>query len=146
MPQDILEEKLEGCLVEGEGIKKFAYQDSLGYWTIGAGRCIDSRAGEGLSTDEIWMLLRNDIANVRRQLQIYGWYQRLDRVRKDVLVELVFNMGLPNWLKFKDTIAALEAGNYLLAASCLKQSKWAEEIQPTRVNNIIYRLKIGQYQ
>ena len=40
-----------------EGRVRHAYQDHLGYWTIGVGRLIDQRKGGGLSEDEIDYLL-----------------------------------------------------------------------------------------
>ena len=55
-------EKLTAQLRRDEGTKATAYQDHLGFWTIGVGRLIDSRKpGAGLRPDEIDYLLRNDI-------------------------------------------------------------------------------------
>ena len=48
-------------LKKEEGVVKHAYQDHLGYWTIGVGRLIDKRKGGGLSDEEIDYLLGNDI-------------------------------------------------------------------------------------
>ena len=44
-----------------EGVSKWAYEDHLGYITVGVGRCLDPEIGLGLSDDEIDYLLRNDI-------------------------------------------------------------------------------------
>src|SRR3546814_2848207 len=46
-----------------EGRIPHAYQDSLGYWTIGVGRLIDKRKGGRLTNVDIDMLLANDIAD-----------------------------------------------------------------------------------
>src|SRR3546814_8522584 len=46
-----------------EGRIPHAYQDSLGYWTIGVGRLIDKRKGGRLTNVEIDMLLANEIAD-----------------------------------------------------------------------------------
>ena len=51
-----------------EGRKRSAYQDHLGYWTIGVGRLIDRRKGGGLSPDEIDYLLTNDIRAKSREV------------------------------------------------------------------------------
>ena len=48
-------------LKKEEGVIPHAYQDHLGFWTIGVGRLIDKRKGGGLSADEIDYLLSNDI-------------------------------------------------------------------------------------
>lgn len=142
---DLLENKLEQTLIEHEGMRQFAYKDTLGYLTIGCGRAIDERVKKGLSVDEIFYLLRNDISQCRKQLSAYGWYIALDRVRQDAIVELVFNLGLQGFLGFKDTIANLDKRDFSAAASCLKQSKWAAQVSPSRVNSICYRVRIGQY-
>jgi lysozyme len=39
-------------LTREEGKRRSAYQDHLGYWTIGVGRLIDARKGGGLSDEE----------------------------------------------------------------------------------------------
>jgi len=44
-----------------EGERASAYQDSLGYWTIGVGRLIDARKGGRLRSNEIDFMLTNDI-------------------------------------------------------------------------------------
>jgi lysozyme len=44
-----------------EGVDRSAYQDHLGFWTIGVGRLIDRRKGGGLSDEEIDYLLQNDV-------------------------------------------------------------------------------------
>ena len=44
-----------------EGLKLHAYQDHLGYWTIGYGRLIDKERGGGISETEAETLLENDI-------------------------------------------------------------------------------------
>lgn len=129
-----------------EGVEKSAYKDSLGYWTIGCGRLIDARKNGGLSDVEINYLLTNDIQKSKNDLEPYTWYKKQDQVRKDVLVELCFNLGLPNLLGFKKMIGALDTTNYKLAVKELLDSKWATQIGTDRKNDIVYRLKNGMYQ
>lgn len=133
-------------LYANEGKKKSAYQDSLGYWTIGCGRLIDARKDAGLSDVEIDYLLTNDIITARNNLQPYGWYNKQDQVRKDVLVELCFNLGLGGLLGFKKMIGALDTTNYKLAVAELLDSKWATQVGKDRINDLVYRLKNGAYQ
>ena len=62
-----------------EGLVKHAYQDHLGYWTIGYGRLIDEKLGGGLSEDEASFLLRNDIARAYADLlNNHPWVDDLD--------------------------------------------------------------------
>lgn len=136
---------LLSCLIEHEGIARYAYQDSLGYITIGIGRNVDSRSGKGLTTDEQRYLLNNDIISCRKQLKDFHFYQIQDDIRKDVLVEMCFNMGLPHLIGFKNMISDLEEKIYSSAVRNAKDSLWAKQISPSRLDNICYRLLNGRY-
>lgn len=119
---------IEDQLILHEGLVPHAYQDSLGYWTIGVGRLIDKRKGGGLTKQESLYLLRNDIAKVTGQLGAYPWYNTLDPVRQKVIVDMVFNMGLAGVLGFKKMIAALERRDYENAAVEMLDSRWARQV------------------
>lgn len=142
--------QLEACFFKrlnvNEGRERSAYQDSLGYWTIGIGRMIDKRLNGGLSDDEMDYLLRNDIAAARAELETYSWYIKQDQVRKDVLVELCFNMGLPHLLEFKKMLAAFAVLNYKDAVKELINSQWVKQVAQDRINDLTYRIKNGAYQ
>ena len=112
-----------------EGVVPFAYQDHLGYWTIGVGRLIDKKKGGGLSDAEIDFLLSNDIDRFEKQIiDALPWYGRLDDVRQRVLVNMAFNMGIAGLLGFKNTLAMVERGDYSGAAKGMLASKWAGQV------------------
>jgi hypothetical protein len=90
-----------------EGTESCAYQDSLGYWTIGVGRLIDSRKGGGLSNEEIDFLLENDIKTKTREVLLaLPWMPRLSEPRQAVLIGMAFQMGLKGLLQFKRALGA----------------------------------------
>jgi lysozyme len=108
-----------------EGFVSHAYQDSLGYWTIGIGRLIDKRKGGGITEDEAEMLLEHDLAKVEGELLgELPWVAGLDGVRKQVLANMAFNMGMPTLRTFRATLAAIKAGDYVKAADQMAVSKW----------------------
>lgn len=112
-----------------EGFVPHAYQDSLGYWTIGVGRLIDKRRGGGISEDEAEMLLTNDLAKTEGELLgELPWVARLDSARKQVLVNMAFNMGMPTLLTFRATLAAVQRGDYATAANQMVKSKWYGQV------------------
>ena len=127
-----------------EGVVKSAYQDHLGYWTIGVGRLIDKRKGGGLSDDEINYLLNNDVAKklseVRKALP---WFERLTPTRKAVLVAMAFQMGTAGLLGFKNSLALMEAGEYDKAATNFLKSKWAKTDSPERAKRTMELLRRG---
>jgi len=132
-------------IIAHEGKRKSVYQDSLGYWTIGIGRLCDKRKNAGLSEAEMLYLLNNDIAESRAELEKFSWFTQLDEVRKEVLIELHFNMGLENLLEFKHMLNYLDQGYYLNASSQLLKSLWAEEVGHFRAMDLAQRLISGTY-
>lgn len=132
-------------LILHEGSKSFVYQDSKGFWTIGVGRNVDPSSHTGLSPSEITLLLENDINRCKRELSSFDFYENLDVVRKEVLIELCFNMGLSTLMQFKKMIAALKKNDFNQAAKELENSRWATQVSKRRVSNIIKRLITGSY-
>ncbi len=140
-----MSQQLIDRIVAHEGSKRFAYQDSLGYWTIGIGRNIDQRGRHGLSIEEQHYLLKNDIQSCINDLIHLPVYIMLDEVRKEVLVELCFNLGIIGLLNFKHMIAALHNHDFVNAVEELQNSLWAKQVGEIRVKDICYRLLHGVY-
>lgn len=140
-------DKLLKQIIAHEGIIPWAYEDTKGFLTIGCGRLIDKRKGGRLSYDEINYLLSNDVKSAIQDLQTFVWYKNQDEVRQGVLIELVFNMGLPHLLGFAKMIAALTIKDYITAAHELLTSQWAtKDVGAERVKDIQHRLLTGHYQ
>ena len=116
---------IEEQLILHEGIVLMPYYCTEGYLTIGIGRNLDTR---GLSEAEALFLLANDIASIEASLQVYSWYRHLDPIRKKVIVDMVFNLGLEGFLLFKKTIEHLENKDYRAASKEMLDSKWAEQV------------------
>lgn len=122
-------QELERQLIIDEGVRQYAYQDSLGYWTIGVGRCIDRRSGAGLSEQEIMLLLDNDISRVCETLdKICPWWGQMSDARQNVLANMCFNLGPDHLLGFHNFLAALQRGQWEQAAKEMEDSKWAQQI------------------
>lgn len=131
-------------LERDEGRVNYAYQDSLGYWTIGIGRLIDRRKGGGISNEEADYLKRNDISKVYRQLdESLPWWRDLDPVRQRALANMTFQLGIGGLLKFKASLALIKARNWTQAAINLKQSLWARQT-PNRANRVIEMIRTGK--
>lgn len=116
-------EQLLADLRRDEGEVLHAYQDSLGYWTIGVGRLIDKRLGGGITSAESKFLLLNDVAKVIQGLdRELPWWRTLSESRQRVLANLCFQLGLSGLLKFHTMLGALKVGDYRLAAERLRKS------------------------
>jgi len=136
---------LKSQLLREEGAESCAYQDSLGYWTIGVGRLIDSRKGGGLSPDEIEYLLDNDIKrNYETVLAALPWMERLNDARQAVLIGMAFQMGIGGLLKFKRMLSAVEDGQYFEAAAQMVESAWAKQT-PARAARMAKQMETGEW-
>lgn len=128
-----------------EGAESCAYQDSLGYWTIGVGRLIDSRKGGGLSNDEIDLLLDNDIKrNYEAVLKALPWVDKLSDARQAVLIEMAFQMGLKGLLQFQRMLGSVEDGQYVEAAAEMVKSRWAMQT-PARAYRLASQIETGEW-
>lgn len=125
---------------QAEGFRSKAYQDSVGVWTIGYGTNLQAlEIDEPLATR--W--LARKLAEAERELEQFGWYTRLSASRQRVMIELVYNMGLPRLLTFVEMLKALKSGAYTIAAAELLDSKWARQVGPTRSGRLAETLKHG---
>jgi len=137
--------KLTEMLKRHEGVETHAYTDSVGKITLGVGRNIDPSGGIGLSEKEIKYLLSNDISRVELELfNTFAWFESLDEVRGDALVNICFNLGLPRLKKFKKALAAMEAKDYNLAAIELLDSRWAVQVGQ-RAIELSLMIETGEY-
>lgn len=133
-------------LIREEGRRKAAYQDHLGYWTIGVGRLIDGRKGGGLSDAEIDTLLENDITKASLALrQELPWFDQLNEARRAVLIQMAFQMGVAGLLAFKQTLAAARDERFSTAAENMRQSLWAKQT-PERAKRLAYQMETGEWQ
>lgn len=139
-------DNLEDQLRRDEGERLAAYQDHLGYWTIGVGILIDGRKGGGITRDESTYLLRNRIAKSEATLtEALPWLANLDPVRKAALLNMAFQMGVAGLLGFKRSLASVRDGRYAQAASEFLESLWAKQT-PKRAFRIARQIETGEWQ
>ena len=137
---------LEQRIIEHEGIKKSVYKDSLGLYTIGIGFLCDPSKNAGLSVEECMLILRSRIANLERQLSQYQWFNIQDQVRKGVLIEMAYNLGVNGLLGFKNMIAALGERQVGTASVEMGKSLWATQIGEARLKDMQGRMREGSYK
>ena len=129
-------------LVRHEGLRRLAYEDSVGILTIGVGRNIEE---VGLSDDEIYYLLKNDIRRCETELDnSFRWYKDLDQVRQEAMINLCFNLGITKLRKFKLALRAMEAKDYEDAADEFLDSLWATQVGQRAVE-VTYMIRFGEY-
>jgi lysozyme len=129
-----------------EGSVAHAYQDSLGYWTIGVGRLIDERKGGKLYPDEIDYLLENDVKRATAGIEAaLPWFHLLDERRQAVMIGMAFQMGVKGLLAFSTTLSHVRVGRYAEAAVAMLESTWARQT-PERAARMSKQMETGEWQ
>jgi lysozyme len=118
--------RLRETLIRHEGLRLKPYRDTRNKLTIGIGRNLED---VGITREEALMLLDNDIARVRREVELaFPWFSRLIPARKDVVLNMVFNLGLSRFRRFRKAIAAIRARDWEQAAREMLASLWARQV------------------
>ncbi len=134
--------RLHEMLIRHEGLRLKPYRDTVGKLTIGIGRNLDD---VGITREEATMLLNHDIAKVQRDVKkTFPWFSRLNGVRKNVVLNMVFNLGLPRFRQFKKAIAAIRANRWDEAAKQMLDSRWARQVG-RRARELASMIKSGKY-
>ena len=109
-----------------EGLRLKMYTDTVGKQTIGYGHNltdmpISQEAAEQIFLDDLQIAV-NDLMNAKPVVD------SLSPERFGVLADMCFNLGISKLLGFKKMWAAIEAGNFDLAAEEMCRSKWAIQV------------------
>lgn len=133
-------------LKRDEGWKHSAYQDTLGYWTIGCGFMVDARKGGGLDDEEIaWILQhRVDALKVKLRTTLSPWFDSAGDARQGALVNMAYQMGVDGLLGFHNTLRLCSEGKWADAAASALQSRWAQQT-PERAKRVAKQLETGQW-
>lgn len=143
----ISEAAVTNRLIADEGEILHAYEDHLGFLTIGVGRLIDKRRGGGITQEESRYLLRNDI---RRRLaeceQRFEWWDTIDVVRQQVVVCMAFQLGTNGVANFRRMCAALRIRDYITASTEMLDSTWAKTQTPARAQRMARIMRSGVWE
>lgn len=137
---------LKEMLIRDEGMVLHAYEDHMGFATIGVGRLIDKRKGGGITKDEAAYLLENDVRRVCADvIEALPWVIRMNEARQAVVYAMAFQMGLKGLLGFRSTLDSMRDERYADAAEGMRQSLWAKQT-PARVKRMAYQCETGEWQ
>jgi len=138
-------QRLTDMIIRHEGERLNPYHDSEGILTIGAGRNLTRKPA--ISYQESRFMLKHDIEGAEEDLAVaFPWLVcRDDVVRLDVLVDMVFNLGIHRFKGFKRMIAALKCDDYDAAAREMLDSKWARQVG-RRATELAHMMATGHYE
>lgn len=120
MPMSIHEQ-----LKRHEGFVAKPYKCSEGVLTIGYGCNIE----QGITERVAEAILVAQVSAVQLELLTeFEWYRHLDDVRRDVITNMTFNLGLKGFSKFKRMIRAIEQYDVDGVIYEMMDSKWAHQV------------------
>lgn len=141
-----LEQRATMQLRRDEGEVLNAYQDSLGYWTIGIGVLIDKKKGGGITQQESEYLFLNRLRKVIGELdQRIAWWRGLDEARQGVLINMAYQLGIDGLLGFVNTLKMIQQGDYEGAARGMLLSKWSAQT-PSRAARLSNQMREGVWK
>lgn len=129
-------DRIKAQLKQHEGFSAVPYRDAKG-WSIGYGHYINTGSkpespynkNNPLPADEAERLLDQDINKaIKHAEKLPGWQNANDE-SKIGLIDFMYNVGPGTAAKFKDTMAALQAGDFETAAEEILDSDYAKQVK-----------------
>ncbi len=102
------------------------YLDSEGNWTIAWGHLM--KDGLVISRRVAQVLFDEDLHVAKFSFTTLG-LTGLSQARQDVLINMLFNLGLKRFHSFKKMLRALEQHDYETAADEMLDSRWARQVK-----------------
>lgn len=117
---------LVDLIKEDEGLRLKPYRCTAGKLTIGYGRNLEDA---GITEGEALHMLRRDLLRVTLQLDNrIGYFHNLSEVRRAVLINMAYNLGVNGLLRFKKMFGAIERKDWFAASREMMDSKWATQV------------------
>jgi lysozyme len=128
-------------LKQEESYELEVYRCTAGHPTVGVGHNLDAdpaieilgkklKVGDKITDEQALRLFEKDIsktiADVNKRIP---FFKDLSAPRQYVLISMAFNMGVAGLLEFKNTLAALKAGDITGTVLGMKASKWFRQVK-----------------
>lgn len=130
---------IQSMIKRHEGYRQNIYLDTEGVPTGGYGHAF--HVGSSLLRS-MW-----DLIFIYDYMQAVNDYDvldlDLDPVRRAVVIDMLFNLGLPRMLKFKNTLAAMRTGDWESAAKGMENSKWYGQVRQRAVE-LVRMMRTGE--
>ena len=134
-----MDEDLKARIKKHEGFRDVIYKDSLGFATIGYGHLVlptdDFVEGQQYSKEILDAVFDKDFQNALDNANKLIGDIPLVYQAKEVICEMVFQLGIGGVSKFKNMWKALEEGDYYTASVEMLDSRWAKQT-PKRAESL----------
>ena len=124
-------------IAKHEGYEPRVYKCPNGYDTIGYGFAIkDLFMDKEISDLILDKYIRAILANIETNDDWDQWFWDKHQNVKEVLINMIFQIGFTGVRKFRKTIQYIKDDNFLLAAEEMLDSKWARSDSPNRAKEL----------
>ena len=114
-----------------EGYRDHVYLDTRNKRTVGVGHlCVEDHWEDGVAYPEemLMKVLKDDLKNaIRGAEELCSDCPVLDDQAKEIIVEMVFQLGKTGVSKFRNMWKALKVPDYPTAAKEMLDSRWAKQ-------------------
>ena len=140
---------LKKRIKKNEGFRNRPYLDSLGYPTIGYGHLITKKEKKifkaKFSKKFLSKLFDKDFRIALTAYKKDFNYKKHSKDTKEVLIEMIFQLGIKKQKKFVKMNKHMKNNNMFLAALEMKRSLWYKQT-PKRVDGLIKLLLKKEYE
>ena len=141
-------EQLKETLKVDEGVVYEIYKDHLGYPTFGIGHLVIDRdqefgvaVGTPVSEERVSECFESDVKIVTEDcIKLHAGWDGYPQEVKQIIANMMFNMGLTRLSKFSKHNAALQCGDWKEAAKEGRDSRWYKQVT-NRAERLMARLE-----
>ena len=124
-------------IAKHEGYEPRVYKCPNGYDTIGYGFAIKDLYMDKEIADLILdKKIRGILASIEANEDWDSWFWDKPQNVKEVLINMIFQIGFTGVTKFRKTIQYIKDDNFLLAGEEMLDSKWAKSDSPNRAKEL----------
>ena len=116
--------KLLELIKNHEGLRLTPYHCTANKLTIGYGINLDA----GITEEEAEYLLKNRVHQITVKLQELPFWMDLSGVRRAIMTDMAYNLGITGLYKFKRMLAAIKAEDFEAAAEEMEDSSWFKQV------------------
>ena len=139
-------ERLLKSVKKHEGYRNNVYLDTLGKRTVGVGHlCVEDFWEDDKEYEESFLMeilqkdLQEAIRGAKELMEEHGCAD-IDERAEEILIEMVFQLGMTGVSKFRNMWKCLSELNYLGASFEMLDSRWAKQT-PNRAKDMAEQMK-----
>lgn len=137
-------EELKTQIKEHEGFVPRVYKDSLGKRTIGYGHlCVEPEQWDDekeYTKEELELVFDKDFDEALKNAESLIGDRPVNFIAKQVIIEMVFQLGIGGVSKFKKMWSALDNEDYGEASFQMMDSLWAKQT-PKRAEKLSHKMR-----